>query len=137
MSFVTDMSSIFPNAQSFNGDISKWDVSSATRMNGMFRGAESFHGDISKWDVSSVTDMYRMFHAATSFNGDISKWGVSRVPDMRMMFESAPSFKHTLCGSAWGVFKGNKIECLRSRPDQYVVSSQNAHPQLHPHLPST
>ena len=30
-------------------------------MDGMFKGAESFNGDLSRWDVRNVTDMSRMF----------------------------------------------------------------------------
>ena len=45
----------------FNGDISKWDVSSVTDMNQMFNYS-NFNGDISKWDVSSVTNMSNMFY---------------------------------------------------------------------------
>ena len=35
-------SGMFNNALSFNGDISSWDVSSVTNMNSMFENAESF-----------------------------------------------------------------------------------------------
>ena len=48
-------------------------MSRVDNMNAMFRGAKSFQGDISKWDMSTVTDMYRLFGDAISFNGDISK----------------------------------------------------------------
>ena len=40
----------------FNGDLSKWDVSSVTNMKDMFSYAEIFNSDLSKWDVSSVKD---------------------------------------------------------------------------------
>lgn len=43
----------------------------------MFYNATEFKGDISKWDVSSASDMAGMFYNATAFNGDISKWDVS------------------------------------------------------------
>ena len=57
-------------------DILKWDVSREKDMAGMFRGATSFNGGISKWDVSSVNDTIMR---AAAFNGDISKWDVSSV----------------------------------------------------------
>ena len=70
-------------ADEFNGDISKWDVSTVITMWGMFYSASSFNGDISKWDVSSVTNMGGAFSYASSFKGgDLSKWDVSRVVTM-------------------------------------------------------
>ena len=70
-------------------------------MSGMFFQAESFDGDISKWDVSRVTDMSATFYAAESFNGDISNWDVSSVRNMDHMFWGAKLFMHKLCGTAW------------------------------------
>lgn len=43
-------------------------------MTDMFYYKESFNGDITHWDVSSVKNMYRMFYTAESFNQDISEW---------------------------------------------------------------
>ena len=70
-------------------------------MSRMFSYAISFNGDISKWDVSRVTDMCRMFFNAKSFNGDLSKWDVSSVKNMDSMFYYAVSFKQKMCGAAW------------------------------------
>ena len=82
--------------QSFNGDISDWDVSRVENMSAMFRDAENFNGDISDWDVSNVEDMSYMFYCATSFNGNISDWDVSRVENMRWMFYDAESFNQNI-----------------------------------------
>jgi surface protein len=61
----------------------------------MFHNAESFDGDVSKWDVSYVTDM---FSSETSFNNNISMWKVSRVFTMDRMFYGATSFNaETVC----------------------------------------
>ena len=79
MSSVVTMDHMFWGTESFDGDISKWDVSRVESMHGMFLAATSFSGDLSKWDVSSVTNMESMFTYAASFNGDISKWDVSSV----------------------------------------------------------
>ena len=90
LSAVTDMSEMFHDASSFDGDISGWDVSSVTDMQWMFHGASSFNQNLSSWDVSSVTDMSRMFSLAYNFNGDISGWDVSSVTDMGTMFSQTP-----------------------------------------------
>ena len=87
VSSVTDMSSMFAGASSFNGDISSWDVSSVTNMHRIFDHSSSFNGDISSWDVSSVTNMNNLFNSASNFNGVISAWNVSSVTDMNHMFE--------------------------------------------------
>ena len=44
--------------QSFNMDLSCWNVSKVTNMRGMFDSASEFNNDLSSWDVSSVTDMF-------------------------------------------------------------------------------
>ena len=101
LSGVRDVSSMFRNAASFDGDLSAWDVSGVTDMHSMFRGAASFDGDLSAWDVSGVTNMHSMFRGAASFDGDLSAWNVSGVTYMYNMFRDAASFDSDL--SAWNV----------------------------------
>merc|ERR1719353_2855671 len=74
----------------------------------MFHSANSFNGDLSKWDVSRVTDMTTMFRNARSFNRDISKWDVSSVTNMDSMFRGAMLFARKLCGAAWVHSKARK-----------------------------
>merc|ERR1719265_1197101 len=102
------MNGMFYNATSFNGDISKWDVSRVQNMGDMFRHAACFNGDISKWDVSNVEDMSGMFRRARSFNADISKWDVSSGKDMNEMFYGATAFAQNLCTTAWVNSKASK-----------------------------
>merc|ERR1719269_369579 len=78
-------------------------------MEAMFVSASSFNGDLSKWDVSSVITMFGMFYGASSFNGDLSKWDVSSVTTMRYMFYRASSFAQTLCG-AWSTSTAVKTD---------------------------
>ena len=54
----------------------------------MFEYAESFNQDISNWDVSNVYNMSCMFFAAKSFNQDVSLWDVSNVEYLGTMFNS-------------------------------------------------
>ena len=100
-SSVTDMAGMFHNADSFNADLSDWDVSSVAIMHGMFMSTDSFNADLSDWDVSSVTDMPHMFRNAASFNADLSDWDVSSVTVMTGMFYNAASFNADL--SDWDV----------------------------------
>jgi hypothetical protein len=65
----------------------EWDVGNVTDMSSMFNGARSFNSDsegMNQWDVGNITDMSDMFHGATSFNDDISRWRVgSRFTGLR------------------------------------------------------
>eukprot|EP00956_Cyclotella_meneghiniana_P018120 scaffold29932_cov35-Cyclotella_meneghiniana.AAC.1 len=80
---------------SFDEDISNWDVSRVTNMAGMFRDAKKFNGKIGSWDVSKVTKMDGMFAGAASFNQNINydaktgAWNTERVADMNHMFHEA------------------------------------------------
>ena len=52
----------------------------------MFYWCDSFNQDISAWNVSNVKDMAFMFYNCKEFNSDISEWDVSNVKDMRSIF---------------------------------------------------
>ena len=112
VSSVTDMRYMFQEAAAFNGDLSEWDVSSVTNMRNMFNSAQAFDGDISAWNVSSVTDMRKMFWGAAAFNGDISAWNVSNVTSMDIMFASATKFNGDI--SAWNVSSVTSMDAMFS-----------------------
>jgi surface protein len=101
VSQVTDMSSMFKGAKVFNGDISKWDVGEVSNMESTFEDAMAFNGNLSRWDVGSVISTTAMFKAAESFNSDLSRWNVSSVANMKDMFSGAGSFNSDL--SMWDV----------------------------------
>jgi surface protein len=101
VSNIVVFTQMFNGARAFEGDISQWDVSSAQYMDGMFAFAPLFNSDLSQWDVSGVKDMSGMFWGATSFNGDISKWQVGQVRNMFGMFNGATSFDQPL--NEWDV----------------------------------
>lgn len=72
-------------------DLNFIDVSRIKDMSGLFSdkyGLNCFNGDISKWNISSVEDMSGMF-AYSKFNQDISDWDVSNVKDTMDMFAGA------------------------------------------------
>ena len=98
----------------FNGDVSKWDVSSATNMVGMFNMDSNpkspWNSDLSKWDVSKVTNMQVMFSWAQSFNSDISKWNVGAVRNMKHMFNRAKAFNSDI--SKWDVSKVTSMDSM-------------------------
>ena len=110
MSWLFFDANYVPGANKFDGNISKWDVSTVTDMNHMFY-ASSFNSDISEWDVSKVTTMWAMFASASSFNSDISKWDVSSVVNIDKMFYKASSFAQALCGK-WLTSKASKEDAF-------------------------
>ena len=108
VSEVTDMSYLFQDATSFNGDLSGWEFPKVTHMEYMFDYATSFEGKgVSKWTFPEVTNMDSMFAEATSFNGDVSNWTFPNVTNMSFMFVNATSFR--------GRFSNEAIDELRSR----------------------
>lgn len=86
--------------ETFNGNISRWDMSNALTLRDMFHGS-FFKGDLSKWDVSKVIDMEGLF-MRSRFNGDISQWNTSNVKFMLRMF-SHSSFNQPI--GQWDVSK--------------------------------
>ena len=94
------MAYTFAGAQSFTGDISRWNVSNVESMEGTFENASAFDGVLSRWDVSNVRDMSGMFYLATSFSGrgDLSDWDVEDIDHATRMFWGAASFTHQLRG---------------------------------------
>ncbi len=110
VSSVRSMASMFYEADIFNGNVSTWDVSNVYNMYNMFNGAVSFNRNISTWDVSNVTNMYGMFYGASSFNGNISSWDVSKVTSMAYMFREATSFNGDL--SNWNVSNVTNLDFM-------------------------
>lgn len=124
--------------QTFNDDISNWNVASATSFNGMFHGAYAFNGDVSnfqtrnvvdmtdafrhavefqgigieRWDTSSVMDMSGMF-LETRISRGVERWDTSKVRNFDWMFASAEEFEGDV--SAWNVASATSIAFMFSK----------------------
>ena len=78
MSSVRDMSSMFNGATSFNGDISKWDVSSVSNMKDMFRDAGSFDRDLcgASWANSNAIKTGMFVGSSGSISRDVHAYNL-------------------------------------------------------------
>ena len=103
---VNSVAHIFSGCNSFDSDLSKWDVYNIQNTRHMFHSCFNFNSDLSEWDVSNIKDMKYMFAECSEFNSDISKWIVSDVEDMESMFEGCHKFNFDL--SKWNVSKCKK-----------------------------
>lgn len=104
---VTNMSSMFRGAKSFNHDISNWNVSKVKNMSNMFCRAEKFNQPLNSWDVSNVTNMEDMFRIAMAFNQPLDNWNVSKVKNIDGMFWAAVNFNQNL--DSWVLAKNAKM----------------------------
>ncbi len=102
-SAIDDMSELFKDDSTFNGDITQWNTSNVTDMRGMFSKASVFNQDIGDWDVGKVTHMNAMFSEATKFNQDIGNWNMSNVTSILLMFKGASVFNQDI--GDWDVRK--------------------------------
>jgi len=96
------MESIFAFANSFNQNLSNWDMGSngTTNIFDIFAYTNSYNngGVALNWDVSNITTMQGVFFRATAFNQDIGNWDTSSVTKMEYMFNDATSFNQDLTG---------------------------------------
>lgn len=117
LSQVSNMELMFNSADSFNGDVSNWDVEQVTNMQQMFSGAYEFNQDLNSWNVINVTNMMLMFNGAGKFNGDISSWEVGQVQTMAGMFEGANKFNGNIEG--WDVGQVIDMQFMFSGASQF------------------
>ena len=82
-----------PEANRFNGDLSKWDVSRVNTMYEAFHKAGKFLGSgLDKWTTGSVTILHSTFNEAAAFNVNLGNWDVSKVTTLEETFYRAGKF---------------------------------------------
>ena len=92
----------------------------------MFRQATSFNGDISKWDVSSVSNMDHMFWEAASFNQKLcgAAWVHSEAVTTHMFEGSSGSVSRTVCTSTpaqAATLRTRQYASRRSIPERELI----------------
>ncbi|CAA6825284.1 MAG: Chitinase (EC [uncultured Sulfurovum sp.] len=120
LSDVTDMSSMFRNASSFDQNIGDWNTSSIETMFGMFASASSFDQDIGDWDTSLVRSMEDMFFGANQFNQDIGDWNTSSVVSINEMFRHASKFNQDI--GKWDTSNINNMSYMFSNATNFNQS---------------
>ena len=93
---ITDMSHACAY-DTFNEPIGTWDTSQVTNMSSMFYNAQIFNQPIGDWDTSQVTNMSCMFHEAHAFNQPIQNWNIHRVTIIINIFLHAHAFDQQNC----------------------------------------
>ena len=86
-------------------------------MVGMFTSASSFNGDLSKWDVSKVTNMDYMFADAASFEQNLcgDAWVHSKASKDDLFAGSYGSISQTTCAPS------AQISPRRSKTDRELI----------------
>ena len=74
-------------------DVTKIATSKVTDMSTMFYGAETFNQAIGNWDLSKVTNVHSMFYGATSFNQNLGAWNVDAVIDCTEFSYDTPQWR--------------------------------------------
>ena len=109
-------------AESFNEDISYWDVRNVKDMSFTFANLKNFNKDIGNWNTSKVTNMDSMFYQAELFNQNLHTkkitrnyksyiaWDVSKVKSMKWMFFACEDFNGNI--SNWNTSSLKEIECM-------------------------
>ena len=111
LSLITDMSKLMRHcstAESFNEDISRWNVANVTNMYGTFLGARAFNSDISSWKTQNLATLHGTFYGAKSFNQDISSWNVKKVGSLAFAFFYASAFNQDI--GSWQIGKVTSLQ---------------------------
>ena len=93
---LTNTSYMFHAAESFNQDISGWNMSHVTDTRYMFRSAAAFNQPIGSWDMTNVEYVEGMFNNTTAFNQPLNNWSFPKVTSLASMFSTARAFNQPL-----------------------------------------
>ena len=128
---VTNMGTIFKNTalnntQTFNIDISNWDVSNVISFQEMFNGAQAFNQDIGNWDTSSATNMIGMFRGAVAFNQNLNNWNTSSLTRLDRTFMNARDFNNGVTAGVSTTLSWDVSNVTRMEETFYKAISFNA-----------
>lgn len=104
LSLVTDMSAMFKGCSILNGpiNIGNWNTQNVTNMSSTFEGASTFDKNIGNWNTQSVTDMSNLFNGASAFDQSLGSWKLNAAVNLASIFEnsglSCYSYSETLKG---------------------------------------
>ena len=113
LKLTTSLGSCFMRCTSFNGDISRWDVSTITNLGNFLYGEYqmmNFAGDISSWDVSGVREWFQAFRDNIYFNSDISGWDVRNARNFGLAFYNCDSLTADL--SSWNPERADSMGAM-------------------------
>ena len=131
MTTVENASAMFKNAENYNRYLGLWfdssDSNSITDVSSMFEGANSFNNSVQSWDTTTIEDassMFKnnsaiqngvyhlfkkdsgktyalknvgsMFEGTDLFNGDISSWDMTAVENASSMFKNTKVFNQNV-----------------------------------------
>merc|ERR1719201_3009503 len=100
------MDHMFYNAKSFDGDLSKWDVSKVANMNNMFAGAKAFSQTLcGAWQKSTASGKGKMF---TGSSGKIMCTATTTTPKV-----FAPKAKTELRAAIAACMKASDFVCTK------------------------
>ena len=94
-------------------DIGKWNVKDVTNMTSLFENATTFDESLNNWDVSNVTSMEKMFKGATTLNQSFDNWNIANVRNMSQMFEGCTNL--TANFNSWIPSPGTNIQNMFTR----------------------
>ena len=107
VSRVESLENAFYYAAAFNSPLNDWQIGKVTTLRTCFCFAEAFNQPLHSWDTSRVISLYGTFRGATAFNQPLSQWNVSAVTTLRYTFSLAPSFNQ---GLSWDVSRVTEFQ---------------------------